>query len=42
MTIEEAKAGLTLLNEWKSEQGVKDDYRAKAANRWTAATVFKN
>lgn len=42
MTIEEAKAGLTLLSEWKSEQGVKDDYRGKAASRWSAAVVFKN
>lgn len=42
MTIEEAKAGLSLLKEWKSEQGVKDDYRAKAASRWSEATVFKN
>ncbi|KAF5851366.1 hypothetical protein GGP41_004200 [Bipolaris sorokiniana] len=42
ITIEEAKAGLTLLNEWKSEQGFKDDYRAKASSRWSAAVVFKN
>lgn len=42
ITVEEAKAGLSLLNEWKSEQGVKDDYRAKAASRWSAATIFKN
>ncbi|KAF2856293.1 N-alpha-acetyltransferas-like protein 15 [Plenodomus tracheiphilus IPT5] len=40
-TIDQAVAGLALLNEWKSEQNVKDDYRAKAASRWSGATVFK-
>jgi len=42
ITIEEAQAGLALLTQWKSEQKVKDDYRAKAAGRWSSATVFKN
>jgi peptide alpha-N-acetyltransferase len=42
ITIEEAQAGLALLNQWKSEQKVKDDYRAKAAGRWNEATIFKN
>ncbi|CBX92836.1 hypothetical protein IAQ61_005806 [Plenodomus lingam] len=41
ITIEQAVAGLSLLAEWKSEQNVQDDYRAKAATRWSAATVFK-
>lgn len=40
ITIEQATAGLALLDEWKSEQTVKDDYRAKAASRWSEATVF--
>lgn len=40
ITIEQAEAGLALLDEWKSEQIVKDDYRAKAASRWSEATVF--
>jgi len=39
--MEEAKAGMALLDEWKSEQKMKDDYRAKAASRWSEATVFK-
>lgn len=42
ITIEEAQSGLALLNQWGSEQKVKDDYRAKAAGRWSDATVFKN
>ncbi|KAI8936264.1 hypothetical protein NX059_006686 [Plenodomus lindquistii] len=41
ITIEQAVAGQSLLSEWKSEQNVKDDYRAKAASRWSEATVFK-
>lgn len=41
ITIEQAQAGLALLDEWKSEESVKDEYRAKAAERWTEATVFK-
>ncbi|KAF2131503.1 N-alpha-acetyltransferas-like protein 15 [Dothidotthia symphoricarpi CBS 119687] len=41
VTIEQAQAGLALLEEWKSEESVKDDYRAKAAERWSEATVFK-
>ena len=39
-TIQQALAGIGLLEEWKSEQKVKDDYRAKAAGRWSEATVF--
>ncbi|KAF1946076.1 NMDA receptor-regulated protein 1 [Clathrospora elynae] len=42
ITIQEAQAGLALLDQWKSEQKAKDDYRAKAAGRWSQATVFKN
>ncbi|KAE8851666.1 hypothetical protein PTNB73_00682 [Pyrenophora teres f. teres] len=41
ITMEEAKAGMALLDEWESEQKIKDDYRAKAASRWSEATVFK-
>ena len=41
VTIEQAEAGLALLSEWKSDEKVKDDYRAKAASRWSEATVFK-
>ncbi|KAH8629262.1 hypothetical protein IG631_16519 [Alternaria alternata] len=41
-TIEEAQSGLALLNQWGSEQKIKDDYRAKAAGRWSDATAFKN
>jgi hypothetical protein len=32
---------MALLDQWKSEQKVKDDYRAKAAGKWSQATVFK-
>jgi hypothetical protein len=42
ITAEQAAAGLALLGEWKSEDKVKDDYRAKAAERWNEASVFKN
>lgn len=41
VTIHEALAGFGLLSDWKSDQKVKDDYRAKAASRWSEATVFK-
>lgn len=41
VTFEQAEAGLALLSEWKSDEKVKDDYRAKASSRWTEATVFK-
>jgi hypothetical protein len=40
-TIQQAIAGFGLLEQWKSEQKVKDDYRAKAASRWSGATIFK-
>jgi hypothetical protein len=33
--------GFSLLEEWKSEQKVKDEYRAKAATRWGEASIFK-
>jgi hypothetical protein len=42
ITVEQAVEGLALLDEWKSEQKVKDEYRAKAAERWGEASVFKN
>jgi hypothetical protein len=41
VTIQQALAGFGLLDQWKSEQKVKDDYRAKAASRWSEATVLK-
>lgn len=40
-TLQQALAGFGLLDQWKSEQKVKDDYRAKAASRWSEAVVFK-
>lgn len=30
-----------MLGDWKSDEKVKDEYRSKAASRWTDATVFK-
>lgn len=30
-----------MLGEWKSDEKVKDEYRTKAAGRWSEATVFK-
>jgi hypothetical protein len=41
VTIQQALAGFGLLEEWKSDKKVKDDYRAKATSRWSEATVFK-
>jgi hypothetical protein len=41
VTIQQALAGFGVLEEWKSETKVKDDYRAKAASRWSEASVFK-
>lgn len=41
VTIQQALAGFGLLSEWKSDPKVKDDYRAKAASRWSEASVFK-
>ncbi len=41
ITFEEAKQGLMLLGEWKSDDKVKDEYQKKAASRWSEATVFK-
>jgi hypothetical protein len=41
ITIQEAQTGLKLLEQWKSEQKVKDDYRANAAGKWSEASVFK-
>jgi hypothetical protein len=41
VTIQQALAGFGLLDAWKSEQKVKDDYRAKATSQWGEATVFK-
>jgi hypothetical protein len=42
ITIHQALIGFGLLEEWKTEKEVKDDYRAKAASRWGEATVFKS
>ena len=41
ITIEQAKAGLRLLDEWKSEERSRDEYKATASSRWSEATVFK-
>jgi hypothetical protein len=41
ITIQQALAGFGLLDQWKSEQKVKDEYRAKASGRWSEAAVFK-
>ena len=42
ITLEEGVAGFGFLDAWKSEKKIKDDYRAKAASRWSEATIFKN
>lgn len=42
ISLEEAEAGLDLLDEWKSEQKTKDEYKTKAASRWKEATIFKS
>jgi tetratricopeptide (TPR) repeat protein len=41
ITIEQAVTGLSLLGQWKSDDKVQDEYRSKAASRWSEATVFK-
>ena len=41
VTIEQAVAGLALLDEWKSDAKIQDAYREKAATRWSEATVFR-
>ncbi|KAF2632025.1 N-alpha-acetyltransferas-like protein 15 [Macroventuria anomochaeta] len=40
ITFEQAEQGLALLSEWKSEEKVQDEYRSKAASRWSEANVF--
>lgn len=42
ITFEQAKQGLALLEEWKSDEKVKNEYKSKAASRWSEATVFKH
>lgn len=41
VTIEQAIAGLALLDEWKSEESTKKDYLQAAAKKWPDATVFQ-
>ena len=41
MDIKEAKHGLDLLKEWKSDSDVREKYLAAASKRWPQATVFK-
>lgn len=40
-SIEDAAAGLELLEGWKSEAKVVDAYREVAAKRWPQASVFQ-
>lgn len=30
-----------MLDEWKSDEKVKDEYKSKASSRWSEATIFK-
>jgi N-alpha-acetyltransferase 15/16, NatA auxiliary subunit len=39
-TLDNAREGLELLTEWKSEQQVKEKYREAARQRWPDATLF--
>lgn len=40
VSIETALAGLELLNEWGSDQGVKNAYAEKAKKKWPESSVF--
>ncbi len=39
-SMEDASAGLALLNEWGSTKEVKERYRSSAAERWNRASIF--
>ncbi|KAF2264469.1 N-alpha-acetyltransferas-like protein 15 [Lojkania enalia] len=41
ITIEQAAAAFDYLNEWKSSEKVKNEYREAAAKKWPEATVFQ-
>lgn len=41
ITPEQGQQGLALLSEWKSDEKVQDEYRSKAASKWSEASVFK-
>jgi N-alpha-acetyltransferase 15/16, NatA auxiliary subunit len=41
ITIEQADAGLKLLEEWKSDEKTRDAYREAAAAKFYEATVFQ-
>lgn len=40
VSLENALAGLELLNEWGSDQGVKSAYAEKAKKKWPESSVF--
>lgn len=39
--LEQAIAGLNLLEEWGSDESVRDDYKARARESWPEATAFQ-
>jgi hypothetical protein len=41
ITFEQALAGLSYLDIWKSNASTKDAYREAAAKKWPEATVFQ-
>lgn len=41
MDMEQALRGLEYLDEWKSDESVKDGYRQAAEKRWPRATLFR-
>lgn len=42
VSLAQATAGLTLLNQWKSEAAAVDAYREAAAKKWPQATLFQS
>lgn len=41
IAIRDALAGLTYLDEWKSDEKTKDQYREAATKKWPEASVFQ-
>jgi peptide alpha-N-acetyltransferase len=41
MTTQQALKGLDYLDQWESDEKVRDAYRDAAAKRWPEATVFQ-
>lgn len=41
ITFEQARQGLALLAEWKSDEKVQEEYRSTASGKWSEASVFK-